>query len=191
MPGQSNFSTTNFTNHFPFYFLHKHSVCDICICLQVMVRERLSGQSGNGDHSSSGCIGMSEPQDSHHLKELTKLKEALTHRDNEISILPNVPCVGKVTTSSNPTNMFQILCQHVRLCVVQTGDHCRLSIAVTLTHSQGSNSISVDRVNEQSVFIRHSTNNLSYSATTWYSKRAILFIHNNHTDKNLTYENER
>ena len=106
MPGQSNFSTTNFTNHFPFYFLHKHSVCDICICLQVMVRERLSGQSGNGDHSSSGCIGMSEPQDSHHLKELTKLKEALTHRDNEISILPNVPCVGKVTTSSNPTNMF-------------------------------------------------------------------------------------
>ncbi|XP_062326162.1 kinesin-like protein KIF6 isoform X2 [Osmerus eperlanus] len=82
--------------------------------LKVMVQERLSGQSGSGDHSSSGCIGMSEPQDSHHLMELTKLKEALTHRDNEISILVNMlkrekkrnqDAAAQLATMSNSCNL--------------------------------------------------------------------------------------
>lgn len=55
--------------------------------LKVMVRERLSGRTGADECSFCQCTGVSEPQESPQEVELTKLREAVKHRDNEISIL--------------------------------------------------------------------------------------------------------
>lgn len=59
----------------------------ICLSLQVKVQERSCSQNGVSNGSNPSLKGMSDGEERKSHAELQKLRDTLTHRDNEISIL--------------------------------------------------------------------------------------------------------
>lgn len=124
--------------------------------LKVKVREKPCAQNGLSNGSSPPLMGMSDGEDRKSQAELQKLREMLTHRDNEISILVNMLKREKRKVQDVTSQLAQLHNQNPSTCSssqsptalqVEEREKCDTSIDYTHAHHL----ITRKRVSELSV----------------------------------------
>ncbi|CAM4649889.1 unnamed protein product [Leuciscus chuanchicus] len=111
--------------------------------LKVKMRERLSAQNGVSNGSSPPLKGMSDGEDRNSHAELQKLRDTVTHRDNEISILVSMLKREKRKVQDVTSQLAQLHNQNPSTCSssrsptslqVEESEKCDTSIDYTHAH---------------------------------------------------------